>query len=347
MPVLRRLGGSTGPVAPGDAAGPALERIVGFTFAPDPGPAPTAEERKPFVDHMESLYGPLDDLSWLTEGARVSYHDMVRTVVDDLGPALTDVDLVVTVDATPDCRHQSFPGALLTELLPGDPLMMGVTEQGVAGPFTALRIAHQQLRAGQARRALILVMEQSTLPPGGTRPAHDVAVALLLGPDGTVAVDAPTLVVTRTGPGPADLSTAARPGADLPTEDRAGADLPEVDLIVAGAGPESVPAGVPVRHAPTGHPCAGVWLALADLLADPHRPAGRVLVTDRDPVLPYRCAVTLTLPADRPETPAQHTVGRGRPVTVRADHGHPAGPAGPPGAADGAARPRRTRELVR
>ncbi|MFI9526054.1 hypothetical protein [Micromonospora rosaria] len=351
MPVLRRLGEPTGLAAPGDAAGPALERIVPFTFT-EAGPPPVADELAAFLDHMESLYGTFADRSWLTDGPKVSYHHMVRTVVDTLGPALADVDLVLTVDASPDCRHQSFPGSLLAELLPGDPMMMGISEQGVAGPFTALRIAHHQLTTGGARRALVVVMEQQTLPPddAAVRPTRDVAVALLLGPDGGVPVGRPQLTVTRGGPADPAPPVAA-------------------DLVVAGAGLDDPPAGVPVVRAPAGHPCLGVWLALAGLLgaeplsgdapggvADPARPlpvgreplpGGRVLVTDRDPTLPYRCGITLTLPAPpRADVPAR--AGRARSAPVRSGAAHPPAPASPPpGPAAGVSRPRRTRELTR
>ena len=253
---------------------PTLERIVAFPFA-DPVPPPDPVEQQALLERMAALYGTFADESWLTGGAMVSYHHMARTVVREFGPE--GVDLVLTVDSSPDCRHQSFPGAVLSHLLPGDPIMMGVSEQGVAGPFTALRIAHQYLGSGAARRALILIMEQSTLPPddAAVRPVRDVAVALLVGPDGTIGLDVPTVAVTRAGP-------AALPHTDA-------------ELLVAGAGLTGLPMGVPVRRAEPGHPCAGVWLALAELLAT-HPDGGRVLIADRDPVLPYRCAVTLTLP---------------------------------------------------
>ncbi|MFY1702144.1 hypothetical protein ACN28G_10450 [Micromonospora sp. WMMA1923] len=320
MPVLRRLGEQTGPAAPGDAAGPALERIIGFTFD-DPGVPPGDDELTAFVDHMESIHGRFADLTWLTGGTMVSYHDMVRTVVDTLGPALVDVDLVVTVEASQDCRHQSFPGSLLCELLPGDPLMMGISEQGVAGPFTALRIAHDQVAAGGARRALVVAMEQNTLPPddAAVRPGRNLAVAMLVGPDGTMPLGRPR--VART----------AAPAA-------AGSTPPRGDVLVAGAALAAPPGRATVVRAPAGHPCLGVWLTLASLLEQGLAAGSRVVVADEDPVLPYRCEVVLTLPATPHPDTATRPGTRGSIARVGAPHPDPA--AVP-------VRPHRRKELAR
>lgn len=296
---------------PDERAGPALERIVTRTFTHPVQPC-DPDDRTYLLDRMKALYGDFTDVSWLTDGPMVSYHDMVRTIVAELGAELVGVDLAITVDASPDCRHQSFPGPVLSHVLSGDPIMLGVSEQGVAGPFTALRIAHRYLRSGAATRALILIMEQSTLPPddAAVRPVRDVAVALLLGPQGTIGLDVPTVAVTRSGV--------------------AAAMETDVDLLVAGTGlADQADLGVPVRWAEPGHPCAGVWLALAELL-DTRPGGGRVLVADRDPVLPYRCAVTVTVPAQRPEPPRQ-----------------PAGTIAPPATRHLATRPQKVRELVR
>ncbi|MFF9158689.1 hypothetical protein ACF081_00395 [Streptomyces longwoodensis] len=266
--------------APAEPAGPRLEHAVPFRFsAADRDPSPG--DPQPYVDHLRALHraagtpDPTVALDWLTGGARVSYHDMARVVVERLGAELAGVDLVVTVDASPDCRHQSFPACLLAAVLPGDPLVLGISEQGVAGPFTALRLAHDQLRAGLRRRALVLVVEQSTLPPGSfAGPVEDVAVALLL--------DA--------GPGP-------------------GPRLERPEVGVTGRGPGAAPAAVP------GHPCAGAWLTLADQLADPggppYGPDGRLVVADRDSVLPYACRAALTRPAHQADLLPQVAV---RPV---------------------------------
>ncbi|WP_117212768.1 hypothetical protein [Allorhizocola rhizosphaerae] len=249
MPVLQRLGQPCGPAAPG-AARPALERVVPFSF----GGGAVPEHIGPFREHMESLYGPFDDPSWLERGTFVGYHEMVRVIATELAGGLAGVDLAITVDARPDCRLQSMPGSIIARLVPGEPLIVGISEQGVAGPFLALRIAFDRIAHGGSTRALILIMEQATLPPDSApvRPSRDLAVALLVGPDGPIRLGRPQISVTR-GDGPVQAHTA----------------WPE-------------------------HPCAGAWLALASHLSEGGLAEGEMVVADRDPVLPYACSVTLS-----------------------------------------------------
>ncbi len=290
MPTMQHTGPPRGPAT----AVPAIECIVPFSFdAADRSAGP--EDVTYFQNHLESLYGPFDDLDWLTNGTLVSYHDMVRRVVRELGPLLTGVDLVITVDASPDCRHQSLPGCLLSDLIGGDPLMLGVSEQGIAGPFTALRIATDRMRAGLSRRALVLLMEQSTLPPehGVVLPSRDTAVALLLAPDGALPLSRPIITVTGVVPDSPSPDALAGPAVPDPV-----ADSPVA--LVFGAGLSDVAPdrdGATVIRADDGHPCAGVWLALARYLEQGAPSGGSVLVADRDPVLPYLCGVRLTVAA--------------------------------------------------
>jgi hypothetical protein len=293
VPIQRRSGEQPVPGAPIGAPGTTLERVIPFWFTHGDG-SRQPEQRATYLDLMQTLYGEFDDLSWLDGGALVSYHDMADAVVRELGSALDGVDLVVTVHASPDCRQQSFPGCRLTDLLPGDPFMFGVSEQGVAGPFLALRMAYDRLTRGLSHRALVLVMEQSTLPPDAAaiRPAHDVAVAIVLGPDGPVPIGRPALTVT----GRAGLDTPVT-AVGGPVDAAAPGDDAEA-LVVGHNLADLVPGpGVTVTRGAPGHACAGVWLALARLLADGSgTPGGRVLVVDQDPVLPYLCSVDVTLP---------------------------------------------------
>ncbi|MEU0522077.1 hypothetical protein [Streptomyces niveus] len=291
MPLTPPPGTRRSPAARERAAGPSIERVIPFAFtAADSG----GNDTRAFRDHVESVYGTLPDFSWLEDGTAVSYHDMARVIARELAAELADVDLVITVDGSPDCRHQSFPSCLLSDLMPGDPMLLGISEQGVAGPFTALRVAYDRLADGSSRRALVLVMEQSTLPPDdrAVRPARDVAVALLLGPDGAIPLERPVVTVDGRG----RMADAPEAAGDGP----GGPYAPRADGVVAGAGLTGPLRDTVLARAEPGHPCAGVWLALAELLerAD-GRPGGRVLIADRDPVLPYHCGLLLTLPAGR------------------------------------------------
>ena len=50
---------------------------------------------------------------------------------------LAGVDLAITVDASPDCRHQSFPACLLKDLLDQRPRL--ALDTGLAGRPTPAR----------------------------------------------------------------------------------------------------------------------------------------------------------------------------------------------------------------
>lgn len=272
-----------------------IERVIPFWFSRRDAVA-LGEHRDTYLNLMESIYGSFADLSWLDGGTMVSYHDMADTIARELAPELADVDLVITVQASPDCRQQSFPGCRLVDLMPGDPFLFGISEQGIAGPFVALRLAVDRLARGDSRRALILILEQATLPPdaGAILPAHDVAVAMLVGPDGVIPVGRP--VVTVAGRSGATAPTSLRmPVVPRPPAHPGG----DADVLVVGAGLADLQPGhgVSVVRGGEGHTCAGVWLALAGYLEHGEIPEGTtVLVTDQDPVLPYVCSVDLALP---------------------------------------------------
>ncbi|BAJ32348.1 MULTISPECIES: hypothetical protein [Kitasatospora] len=231
-----------------------LERVLSVpldgeraAFAAD---SPEAERT---LRETRAVYGPAAGRDWLDRSSRLTFPTLVRAARTALGP-LPEVDLALTAAATPDCRTDGFPGALLGHLLGGHPTVLGITEQGTAGPFTALRIAAGRIRAGDARRALVLLLEQSTLPaePGFVRPERDAAVALLLGP----------------GPGR------------------------ELGAPVVGRTPLDPPAGAHPVRPDRGGSRIGAWTALARELPalDPDLP---LLIADDDHDLGYHCHVLL------------------------------------------------------
>ena len=192
VPAVSHTGPPPGPVP----AAPGLDLVDVHRFtAADSTAGP--HEIGLFDTQTAAIHGDLDR-AWQAGKPFVTYHDMVRRIAGETD--LSGVDLVVVVDASPDCRHQSLPACLLSELMGTDPLIIGITDQGPTAPFTALRIAHDRLRAGLSGKALVLVMEQSTLPPedGSPAPHGDTAVAMLLRPGGALPISRPQVAPITT-----------------------------------------------------------------------------------------------------------------------------------------------------
>ncbi|MEV6104998.1 hypothetical protein AB0M28_09810 [Streptomyces sp. NPDC051940] len=212
---------------------PVLLERVAHVPAPPPGYGGTtpADLHEHALD-LEVLYGPHKDLDWLELGERVSYADLAEAAAGQLGED-SGVDMVVTVTPVPDCQARLLPGALLAVRLGGMPLVLGVNDQGAAGPFTALRLAATHLTSGQVRRAAVVLMEQSTHPPEAsyTPPPRAGAVVLVLGTESGRPVDG--LSIRRIPP--AERRPVPRAGYLQPWYElaRRHAEQPETELAVA------------------------------------------------------------------------------------------------------------------
>src|SRR5262249_14246556 len=107
-------------------------------------------------------------------------YGMAELALDTLAPD-RDFDLVVVATASPDCQLNKPVGPLFNGALPGQTGIIGIGDQGVACPFTALPFAANHLRHGLVQRVLILVMEQSLLPLDcQTWAPRDAAVAIVV-----------------------------------------------------------------------------------------------------------------------------------------------------------------------
>jgi hypothetical protein len=135
-----------------------------------------------------------------------------------------------------------------------------VCDQGTAGAFTALRMALEYARSGDAARAVILIAEQALLPyDTGTSPVPTVhaAVALLTG-------DHPVALV-------GDIAVRA--------EDVDGSGV----FIASPAAAKRVSALGETVLAPEEQPYTGVWWEMAGLLGS----IGSFTVADFDERLGY------------------------------------------------------------
>ncbi|MFW6690938.1 hypothetical protein [Streptomyces sp. MAR4 CNX-425] len=255
-----------------------LERLTTVGAPPAGHGGTTAADLDEYARDLETVYGPLPDRGWLERGERVSYADLVTAVAGVLGGPDSGVDLLFTVTPVPDCQARVLPGCLLAGLLGGRPQVVGVNDQGAAGAFTALRLARGRIAGGEARRAAVVVMEQSTLPP---EPGYAL-------PPGTGAA----LVVLGAAPGP---------GPD------SGAGLGLAELTV-----RRLPAAErhPERRRPDG------WLRPWYEAAVRHaaHPGAALAVADRDEALGYDCRALFTpVPAAPQPPPGGAAYGRAHP----------------------------------
>lgn len=116
---------------------------------------------------------------------------MAGAVVADVTAPGMPVDLVVVAHVLPDLDPRFSPGALLAGTVPGAPLVFALSGPDGAVAVTALRVVGAYARRHAYRRAVVVLVDQATLPyRTGAEPAGDAAVALLLedGPGAEVTV---------------------------------------------------------------------------------------------------------------------------------------------------------------
>jgi 4-hydroxymandelate oxidase len=198
------------------------------------------------------------------EGRGQSYGEMGEAVIRQLIPAGEQADLLILVYAVPDIAPGRATATYLSYVCPGNPLSFAICDQGTAAAFTGLRLVREYARTGEARRSVLLIVEQADLPYDAgvpvTLPAAHAAVALLFGDApaatvGEVHVRTSEVVVAGT----AIASVAAAKHADLSTMD---------DLI----------------SAPQEQPYTGVWWELAQTLENRR---GQFTLADYDQQLGY------------------------------------------------------------
>jgi 4-hydroxymandelate oxidase len=194
-----------------------------------------------------------------------SYGEMAASLLADLLPEGETADLLILVHAVHDIMPGRATATYLSHVCPGGPLAFAICDQGTAGPFTALRLAREYARGGDARRAVILIVEQALLPyDTGTSPvpAGHTGVALLTG-------DRPVALVT-------DIAVRA--------DEVDGAGM----LIASPAAAKRLSPLDNVVVAPEDQPYTGVWWETAAALGK-----GRFTVVDFDEQLGYLSALRI------------------------------------------------------
>ncbi|AZQ38778.1 hypothetical protein EJ357_39465 [Streptomyces cyaneochromogenes] len=229
-----------------------------------------------FFKDLVEPFGATVDEQRLRDGANVSHRDLVDRLFAEVGSD-ERADLVVVSHALPDVHPFTAVASHLNMLLGGAAKSFCISEQGLAAPFTALRIISALQRAGRAERSVLAVLEQTTLPTPhplvDSGELTDSGVLLVLGGGDGLGVSA--------------VESHASPEATTARLAELAAD-PTGVLLVLGPGARDMadaPAGVKVHHAGDGSYCTSVWLELARHWQEWRRDHSAVILCDVDPLV--------------------------------------------------------------
>jgi hypothetical protein len=215
-------------------------------------------------------------------GAGNTFEDMAHEVLAGFADSPGPIDLLVLSYATPDARPISLTAALLLPRIQGDPMILGITDQGRTAPFTMLSLIRSYLRRHGFRRAVGVALDQSFLPydippSGPLHVAGDRAVALLVesAPPGGSSGECEVRQASGVTPHDAPKTLA---------ELTAGLMPPHGARVLLGPGVDEgwpLP-GEPatVRRVLEGYPCTALLGALAEQLRE--AVPGPILLVDYD-----------------------------------------------------------------
>lgn len=195
----------------------------------------------------------------LEHATNVSFTDLGERVLRAIPPPAWPPDLLIVTYGLPDCQPLKTVSSHLDYLLGGARHSFAISEQGLAAPFTALRIANAYARAGRCQSLALFVLEQTTfpywMPLVHETPLADSGVVLLLEQDGERESTFEASELRRGANGLAALLSELDGTLDH-----------KQTLLVTGPWPEPAEleaCPLPCHRAAKGSYCTSVWLELA------------------------------------------------------------------------------------
>lgn len=229
-----------------------------------------------FYRDLVEPFGSTVDEQLLRDGPNVFHKDLVDQLVQNQNIEGSAADLVIVTHALPDVHPFTAVASHLNMLLGGGAQSFSISEQGLAAPFTALRIISAYQRSARSERAVLAVLEQTTLPT-----PHPLV-------DSGDLVDSGALLVLERGKG---LQVS---GVESCAD--ASATTTRLRELAAGGGPDTLlvlgpwvqeqafGAGAPVHRVAPGSYCTSVWLDLARHWRQWQRDHRQVVLCDIDPL---------------------------------------------------------------
>ncbi|ARQ68468.1 hypothetical protein [Streptomyces marincola] len=238
------------------AAGePSLRAAVGGVVPPRTPEPPDPATVSYYRDLVEPFGVPVDE-DLLRDAPHRTHTELVDRLVEAADIRESRPDLVIVTHALPDVTPFTAIAPYLNRRLGGRATSFGIHQQGLASPFTALRIISAFQRAGRSRRAVLAVLEQTTLPSRfplvHDTPLVDSGVLLVLGTEGG-------------GPRLADVTTVPAGESAADRLARLAAAAPGRTLVVLGPWARTGPLApdLPTHRVGAGTYATSVWLAVA------------------------------------------------------------------------------------
>ncbi|MEU8566799.1 hypothetical protein AB0C51_00285 [Streptomyces pathocidini] len=257
-----------------------------------PGPADDPVALGWFQDLL-GPFGAKADEELLRRGAAVRHHELADRLAAAEGVRTSRPQLLIVTHALPDVVPFTAVAPYLTARLGGTTPVaacFAIGQQGLAAPFTALRIAAAFRRAGRATEVVLAVLEQTTLPTPfplvHDTPLVDSAAALVLGPAPHEPGEGWELlrVASDASVGAAgSLGSAGSIGSALRREAARDGTLVVLGSWVAESVADALPEGSAVHRTAPGSYCTGVWLELAENRQKWQSAYRRAMLCDTDP----------------------------------------------------------------
>lgn len=242
-----------------------------------------------FNEALLAPYGMRFSEQLARQGRNVGFGALAEQLLSAAPGQPAEPDMIIVAYALPDPRSLGKTvSSHLNHLLGGRSRSFAVSEQGLAAPFTALRIARAYAQSGRCASLALFVLEQTTLPypepfvqDGGL---IDSAVMLMFGPDSGWQVSS----LHSAGPG---ASLAGLVGPLIRPESR--------DELLLVCGPWTDPGqlsglGVASHRAAPGTYCTSVWLELARHHHSWGEQHQAILLCDTDPRIGISQVAVLT-----------------------------------------------------
>jgi hypothetical protein len=266
-----------------------LSLQTAVAFVPQYGyPCHFESEVIEFNQSLLEPYGMKFEPEWASKGRNFTFLALAEQILYSLHDPLPEPDLIIVAYALPDPHSlKKTLSSHLNNVLGGGSISFAISEQGLAAPFTALRVADSFARSGRCRSAALFILEQATFP-------YKVPFAQDAG-----LVDSGVLMLLgKAGSWDMTAVRSAGPHTELPELIRVPAGQPAHDVLVV-AGPwidlgRVEAAGPKIHRAPPGSYCTSVWLELARHYQDWTRDYTTIVLCDTDPGTGISQAATLS-----------------------------------------------------